>query len=132
MALYGHELSEQIDPYQADLAFAVDLKKGPFPGRDELVRLKDAADGPRRVGLELAGRRIPRAGCLVLRERERIGEITSGTFSPTFQKPIAMGYLKPAFATPGTEVAVDIRGRAEPARIVKLPFYRRRTERKQP
>jgi aminomethyltransferase len=58
--------------------------------------------------------------------RAQVGEVTSGTFSPTFDKPIAMGYIRPDLAKPGTELFVDIRGQAEPSRVVKLPFYRRR------
>ena len=95
-----------------------------------------------RVGLELDGRRVPREHYAVLASRERegeapaeprratqgvtstkIGEITSGTFSPTFERPIAMAYVQPQYAAVGTELAVDIRGSVEPARVVALPFY---------
>jgi aminomethyltransferase len=54
-----------------------------------------------------------------------VGNVTSGSYSPTFEKPIAMGYVRPAHAEPGTELEVDIRGRTSPARVVELPFYRR-------
>jgi len=60
-----------------------------------------------------------------LAESRRIGEVTSGTFSPTLQKPIAMGYIPPEFATPGKELKIDIRGHLETARVVPLPFYNR-------
>ena len=79
-----------------------------------------------RVGLELAGRRVPREHYPVLADGKPIGEVTSGTFSPTLQKPIAMAYVPPQYAEVGTELAVDIRGTREPARVVKLPFYKRR------
>jgi aminomethyltransferase len=126
MPLYGHELSEDIDPFQAGLEFAVDLEGRQFPGRDALVSRQSRADRPRRVGLHLAGKRVPRQGFAVTAGNGEVGQVTSGTFSPTLQTPIAMAYVEPAFAGPGTELAVDIRGQAEPARVVPLPFYRRR------
>lgn len=125
MPLYGHELSEAINPYQAGLAFAVDLDGREFPGRDALARLKDDPNQPRRVGLELSGKRVPREGFGILAAGRTVGQVTSGTFSPTLDRPIAMGYIEPAFAAPGTQLEIDVRGRPEPARIVELPFYRR-------
>jgi aminomethyltransferase len=126
MPLYGHELTEQIDPFQAGLEFAVNLDGRQFPGRDALARIQVEPKRLRRVGLALAGRRVPREGYAVTASGENVGEITSGTFSPTLEQPIAMGYIPPQFASDGTEVEVDIRGRAEPARVVPLPFYRRK------
>ena len=125
MPLYGHELSEEIDPFTAGLAFAVNLEGRDFLGRSALVSAKNKPDRPVRVGLELAGRRVPREHYAVIANSNRIGEVTSGTFSPTLQKPIAMAYSQPQHAAVGTEVAVDIRGSQEPARVVKLPFYSR-------
>lgn len=127
MPLYGHELSEEIDPLQAGLDFAVDLEGRSFPGRDVLASREIDPHRPRRVGLELEGKRVPREGFQVIAGGRPIGRITSGTFSPTLQRPIAMAYIEPAFTSPGAQVAVDVRGRAEPARIVGLPFYRRTT-----
>jgi aminomethyltransferase len=125
MPLYGHELSEEINPYQAGLAFAVNLQGRSFPGRDALARIKQDPSQPRRVGLQLEGKRIPREGYPILRGGETVGHVTSGTFSPTLERPIAMGYVRPDCAEPGTELAIDLRGRAEGARVVELPFYRR-------
>lgn len=125
MPLYGHELNEQLDPLTADLAFAVNLKDRDFVGRAALLKIKEQKDRPRRVGLELAGRRIAREHYPVVKDGQNIGEVTSGTFSPTLQKSIAMAYVQPQFAEPGTELAVDIRGSAEACRVVKLPFYTR-------
>jgi aminomethyltransferase len=125
MPLYGHELTEQINPYQAGLAFAVNLEGRSFPGRDALAKFKQDASLPRRVGLEMAGKRIPREGATILAKEQTIGQVTSGTFSPTLEQPIAMGYVRPEAALVGSCVEVDIRGRREPARIVALPFYRR-------
>lgn len=128
MPLYGHELSETIDPFQAGLAFAVDLEGRQFAGRDALARLKAANDDarPRRIGLELSGKRVPREGYPVWAAGERVGEVTSGTFSPTLQRPIAMAYIEPRAAALGTPVEIDIRGHVESARVVELPFYRRK------
>jgi len=126
MPLYGHELSEQIDPFKADLGFACHLTGYDFPGRDALLKIEQNPPSQVRVGLEMEGRRAARQGCPVMAGAETIGEITSGTFSPTLKKPIAMAYLHRAYAQVGTVVAVDIRGRIEPARIVPLPFYHRK------
>jgi aminomethyltransferase len=126
MPLYGHELSEEVNPYQAGLGFAVNLEGRSFPGRDALARISTDETQPVRVGLVLSGKRVPRENFLIIAGGRSIGQTTSGTFSPTLEKPIAMGYVERQFAEPGTSVAVDIRGREEPAEIVKLPFYKRR------
>ncbi len=125
MPLYGHELGEDINPYQARLAFGVDLEGRSFPGRDALVKLRNETKLPRRAGWELAGKRVPREGYAVLCNGRPVGRVTSGTFSPSLGKPIAMGYAEPQGAAPGSEVTIDIRGASEPARAVQLPFYRR-------
>jgi aminomethyltransferase len=129
MPLYGHELSENINPIQAGLSFAVNLEGRDFVGREALVAAKDDKEQPVRVGLELTGRRAAREHYPVLASTagQPVGEVTSGTFSPTLQRPIAMAYLPSQYAEPGTELAVEIRGSIEPARVVKLPFYKRAT-----
>ncbi|MBN1590292.1 MAG: glycine cleavage system aminomethyltransferase GcvT [Pirellulales bacterium] len=128
MPLYGHELTEQINPYQADLAFACHLSGYDFPGRDALREIKKQSLKAMRVGLELDGRRVAREGAAILLDGNKVGEVTSGTFSPTLQKPIAMGYLRTDLAEPGTNLMVDIRGRQQSAVVVPLPFYRRPTK----
>jgi aminomethyltransferase len=125
MPLYGHELNESIDPLQAGLGFAVDLDGRAFPGRDVLVERKAKQDFPVRVGLQLEGKRAAREGYAILSAGQKIGEVTSGTFSPTLERPISMGYVERASAAVDTPVEIDIRGAATPARVVKLPFYRR-------
>jgi aminomethyltransferase len=124
MPLYGHELSEDITPFQAGLDFAVDLVGRTFPGREVLCKMQQSPPARVRVGLELAGKRVPREHYPILSNSETVGEVTSGTFSPTLNKPIAMGYVDTNHAALGTELSIDIRGSAEPARAVKLPFYR--------
>ncbi len=128
MPLYGHELSEDINPLQAGLGFAVNVENRSFPGRDALLRAKQTPAKRSRIGLELSGRRVPREHFPILHGTQQIGEITSGTFSPTFNKPLAMGYVPPQYAEPGTELRIDVRGQVEPARVVPLPFYRRKTK----
>jgi aminomethyltransferase len=125
MPLYGHELNEDIDPFTAGLSFAVKLDKGEFLGREALAAAKSRADRPRRVGLELVGRRIAREGSGLYAGGREVGQVTSGTFSPTLGKPLAMGYVAREVSEVGTPLEVEIRGKREGAVVVKLPFYRR-------
>ena len=125
MPLYGHELSEDIDPIQAGLSWAVKLDKGDFRGKEALVRRQNDGTLPRRVGLELKGKRIAREGAVIKANGKPIGTVTSGTHSPTFAKPIAMGYVDPAYQKVGTPLVVDIRGNDEEAVVVPMPFYKR-------
>lgn len=189
MPLYGHELSESIDPLMAGLDFAVNLENRRFPGSDSLSRITARPRELLRVGLELTSKRVPREGFAIRRlpnsaamkrleslrkqmgehptsldmvelvmELEEefdvsipdlaaeeiqsdaeaieylqkeligapIGNITSGTFSPTLHRSIAMGYVQAEYSKPGTDLGIDIRGQIEPAHVVPLPFYRRR------
>jgi aminomethyltransferase len=128
MPLYGHELNEDTDPFQAGLAWAVKMDKGDFIGRDALQKRRQDATLPRRVGLELAGRRAAREGSAVLCDGRTIGRVTSGTVTPTLNKAIAMAYVDPVFTVSGTVCTVDVRGKTEEARVVPLPFYRRSKE----
>ncbi len=128
MPLYGHELSEQIDPFAAGLGFACHLLGYDFPGRDALRRIEKERPAVVRAGLELAGPRVAREGYPICKDGRPVGRITSGTFSPTLQKPIAMGYLPPELTAPGAALTVDIRGHQEEARVVELPFYRRNSK----
>jgi aminomethyltransferase len=125
MPLYGHELNEEIDPIQAGLGWAVKPDKGEFIGRDALLRRKGDPSLRRRVGLELDGKRIAREGAGVLKGGAEAGRVTSGTYAPTLDRSIAMAYVDPALAAAGTACEVDIRGKAAPAKVVPLPFYKR-------
>jgi aminomethyltransferase len=124
MPLYGHELNETVTPYAAGLGWAVKLEKGEFVGRDALTETK-ARSGQTRVGIRLDGKRIARQGAEVFRDGQPAGLVTSGTFAPTLEQSLAMAMVDPGSASPGTPLTVDVRGRSEPARVVKLPFYRR-------
>lgn len=132
MPLYGHELTSALTPFDAGFGRVVKFEKeGDFVGREALRAAADraASTPPRKlVGLVAQGRRVPRAGYPVVAGADGrvVGEVTSGAPSPTLGKPIAMAYVDPAYAEPGTEgVAVDIRGTHEPYEVVALPFYKR-------
>lgn len=125
MPLYGHELDETVTPIEAGLKFAVTLGGRKFPGSDVLG--KQLADGTSRVriGAVLVGKRAARQHYPVLSHGETVGETTSGTYSPTLEKSIAIAYVPPRFATEGTPLEFDLRGKRESATVVPLPFYRR-------
>lgn len=129
MPLYGHELSDEIDPIMAGLQFAVELDREPFIGQAALKKFTSESGRPVRVGLKLASKRIARQGAQVAADAaglsESLGEVTSGTFSPTLGASIAMAYVDPSLAEVGRQVVVDIRGSAESAEVVPLPFYTR-------
>ena len=124
MPLYGHELHEAVDPLTAGQGWCVDLQKE-FIGVDALRALQAGGLKRKLVGLELSGRRMGRQGYAVWVADERIGEVTSGTWSPTLGKSIAMALVDAGHAEPGTAVTVDVRGRRIEAAVVALPFYRR-------
>jgi len=124
MPLYGHELNETVDPISAGLGWAVDLTKD-FIGVEPLRLIQQ--NGPKRklLGLELEGRRIARQGTPVVLEGKVIGEVTSGTLSPTLNKSIAMAFVDAAHGAIDTALSVDLKGTLNPAKVVKLPFYKR-------
>jgi aminomethyltransferase len=124
MPLYGHELDEATDPLSASLGWAVDLEKE-FIGVEKLRQV--AASGPARklVGLALEGRRIARQGTAILLGEKTVGQVSSGTFSPTLQRSIAMAYVDRDGAAEGTELRADLKSELVGARIVPLPFYKR-------
>jgi aminomethyltransferase len=126
MPLYGHELTEAIDPFTAGLGFAVSLAERSFLGSETLAKLKEASRNLTRIGVKLAGRRAAREGaCFIDGDNRTVGTVTSGTFSPTLQVPVAMGYVAPEVSAVGTTIDVDIRGSRATAEIVELPFYHR-------
>jgi len=136
MALYGHELDATTTPYDAGLGRVVVLDKvGPdgapvdFVGRAALAARAHAAPARVLVGLQGLTRRAARAGYPVLGgpqpDAPAVGVVTSGAPSPTLGHPVAMAYVTPERSAPGTELAVDVRGRREAVRVVPLPFYRR-------
>jgi aminomethyltransferase len=126
MPLYGHELTESINPIQAGLAWAVKLDKGDFIGRAALTALANDRTKPVRVGLEIEGKRAAREGSkLNDSDGKPVGTVTSGSFCPWLDKSLAMAYVRPELASVGTPLDVDARGAALPATVVPLPFYKR-------
>ncbi|UOQ60222.1 glycine cleavage system aminomethyltransferase GcvT [Leucobacter rhizosphaerae] len=126
MPLYGNELSRETNPFEAGLGPVVSFtKEESFVGRAALEAVRET--GPQRVlvGLRGAGRRAGRSGYAVLAGDEVVGSVTSGLPSPTLGYPIALAYVRPEFAAPGTALSVDLRGKAEPFEVVPLPFYAR-------
>ena len=125
MPLYGHELNETIDPIQAGLSWAVKLDKGDFLARAALVA--HDRNKPIRVGLEVEGKRAAREGSAILTPTDTLaGTVTSGSFCPWLDKSLAMGYVPPALAAPGTKLKIDVRGSTLEATVVQLPFYKRK------
>jgi aminomethyltransferase len=118
-------LTEDIDPFQAGLGWAVKMDKGDFIGRDALARRRQDQSLRQRVGLELEGKRLAREGALVMKDGKTLGVVTSGTFAPTLAKAIAMAYVDRAWSGLGTACEVDVRGKPAAARVVPLPFYKR-------
>ncbi len=126
MHLYGSEMDATTSPLEVGLGWLVHLEMPkPFIGREVLERQSAAGVERRLVGLKLQGRAIARHGYPVLHNGEPVGEVTSGTWSPTLQEAIALASVPATAAKLGTELAVEIRGKAEPAVVVKRPFYRR-------
>ena len=125
MALYGHELDRGTTPWEAGLGWVVKLDKGDFIGRAALVRQKEAGVERKLVGFEVAGRGIARDGHGVRVGGEDAGRVTSGTWSPTFEKALGLAYVAVEHAATGTEVMLEVRGREIPGRLVDTPFYRR-------
>jgi len=125
LPLYGNELNTDITPLEAGLEVFVDLEDRDFVGAEALRRQKASGLPRMLVGLESGGRRIPRSGCAILHGGDAVGVVTSGTFSPTLKKNIALAYVPVEHRAEGTEFEIDIRGTRVPATVVEVPFYRR-------
>lgn len=124
LPLHGHEIDRDTSPVEAGLERFVRVE-GDYVGAPALRRQREAGTARRLVGFTLPGRSAPRAGYPILFQGEIIGNITSGSYSPTLDTSIAMGYVLVRHAAAGSMVDVDIRGRPAPAKIVPLPFYTR-------
>jgi aminomethyltransferase len=123
-ALYGNDIDDTTNPLEAGLGWVTKLEKGDFFGRDAILAAKAKGISRRLVGLEVEGR-IARQHSLVLAGGEVVGEVTSGSQSPSLKKNIAMAYVPTALAAAGTRLQVDIRGKLAEAVVSKTPFYTR-------
>jgi len=125
MALHGQDIDEITTPLEAGLSWLVHLdSKGDFIGRDVLEQQKFSGVARRLVGLKMQGRNIARHGYQVLSTGQVVGEITSGTLSPTLGYPVALAYVPIELSQLGQQLEVEIRGKAYPSVVVKRPFYR--------
>jgi aminomethyltransferase len=124
LRLWGNDMDETVNPYEAGLGWTVKLGKGDFVGREALVQVK--AEGPRRalVGLKMQPGDIARHGAAVTAGGNRVGVITSGTHSFFLGYPIALAMVEARSLQVGDRAVADVRGREAPAEVVKLPFYR--------
>ncbi len=126
MALYGHELTEEINPLEAGLGWVVNFDKGDFIGREALLRVRDAKPARRLVGFRMVERGgAPRAGYEVQVDGEPVGFVTSGTHSPTLNQSIGLALVRRGAAGVGKPLDIVIRGKPVRAEQVKTPFYRR-------
>lgn len=121
--LYGNDIDQTTNPIEAGLGWITKLNKGDFNGKQILAKVKE--EGPKRllVGfVSSADKFIPRHNYKILKGTQEIGFVTSGNISPILEKAIGMGYVSKEYAEPGTEIAIESRGKLFPATIVKLPF----------
>ena len=126
MHLYGQDMDTETNPFEAGLGWLVHLEMpADFLGRQALEQAAETGPTKRLVGLKLQGRAIARHDYPVLHNGTRVGIVTSGTWSPTLEEAIAMAYVPPELAKPGTELSVEIRGKSQPAVVVRRPFYKR-------
>jgi aminomethyltransferase len=122
LCLYGNEMNEDTNPYEARLGFTVKLHKD-FIGKERLLQIKEKGISKIRIGVMMENRVIPRQGFEIALNGKIIGNVTSGTLSPLLNTGIGMGYVEKEAAREGNSLDVQIRGRAEKAKVVKLPFY---------
>jgi len=131
--LYGNDIDESTTPLEAGLGWTVKFAKPDFVGRETLAKQKEHGLDRRLVGLSLDGRRVPRHGMVIQSQGRPVGHVTSGTFSPTLERPIALGYVEKALATAGTALDVAAsHGTVLPATVVKVPFYTKGSRIKEP
>jgi len=125
MMLFGSEMCQTVTPYEVVYGWITDLDKD-FIGRDALAKQKKEGVRKKLVGFELIDRGIARHGYPVLAAGEKVGEVTSGTFSPTLGKAIGLAFIPVSLKEPGTELEIEIRSQRARAKVVPLPFYRRK------
>lgn len=128
MALYGNDIDESTNPIEAGLSWICCLDKD-FVGRDAIARVKEEKPARRLVCLELEGRVVPRHGYDIVNGEKVIGTVTSGTHSPSLQKPIGLGYVPRERAKSGSTVGIAVRDKTFPATVVKPPFYKKASHR---
>jgi len=124
--LYGNDIDETTSPLEAPLAWTVKWEKGEFIGREALLRQREEGPSRKLVGLTVEGRALARRGYRLRHGGTQVGVVTSGSYSPTLQLSIGMGYVPRELAGAGAHLEVEVRDRTVPARVTRLPFYRSR------
>lgn len=123
--LYGNDIDQTTHPLEAGLGWITKLHKGDFIGRSVMLKAKERGLKRKLVGFTLSEKAVPRHGYELASKETIIGQVTSGTFSPSLERAIGMGYVATEHASIGNSIDVLIRGKAVPAEIVKLPFYQK-------
>ena len=123
--LYGNDIDQSTNPLEAGLGWITKFDKGEFVGRRVLVKAKQEGVKRKLCGFMLPDRTLARHGYMISSNGSTVGQVTSGTFSPSLHKGIGMGYVRAELAKPGEVVNVEIRGKEVPGTIMKLPFYQR-------
>ena len=129
LCLYGHDLNEQINPIEANLKWAIAKRRreeGGFNGWKKIKELIDNGSNKKRVGILPEGRIIARENTKIFSEKgDEIGLVTSGTFGPSVNAPVAMGYINSKFAEIGTKIQLEVRGKKHGGKISELPFFKK-------
>lgn len=125
--LYGNDIDQTTNPLEAGIGWITKLDKPDFIGKDALLKIKAAGLQRKSIGFAMLDRGIPRHGYRVLHQGQEIGIVTSGTHSPTLNKPIGIAYVQTPFSAVGTAIEIDLRGKIAPAVVVKTPFVPART-----
>jgi aminomethyltransferase len=121
--LYGNDIDRTTNPIEAGLGWVVKPAKGEFIGREAIGRVRAAGVSRKLVGFEVADRAVARHGYRILKDGRQIGVVTSGSYGPSVDKSIGIGYVETAHAGIGSEIEIEVRGVAHPARVAKTPFY---------
>ncbi|RCK78589.1 MAG: Aminomethyltransferase (glycine cleavage system T protein) [Candidatus Ozemobacter sibiricus] len=125
LMLYGNDIHDQTTPIEANLDWTVKFGKGPFNGSEVLKKQKESGTTKTLVGFEMGKGPAPRHGYAIYSQGQKVGEVTSGTMSPTLQKNIGLGYVPPSLKAIGSTFEVEIRGKMYPATVIPTPFYSR-------
>ncbi|PYO29590.1 MAG: glycine cleavage system aminomethyltransferase GcvT, partial [Candidatus Rokuibacteriota bacterium] len=122
-ALYGNDIDETTTPLEAGLGWVVKPAKGDFIGRAAIEEVRARGVARKLVGFEMVLPAVPRHGYRLLKDGAPVGVVTSGSFGPSVERYIGMGYVATALAAVGSELEVEIRGKPQPARVVPTPFH---------
>jgi aminomethyltransferase len=122
-ALYGNDIDQTTNPLEAGLGWVVKPAKGEFIGRAAIEALRARGVARKLIGFEMVERQVPRHGYRILKDGAAVGLVTSGSFSPSLERGIGMGYVRADLAAVGSEWDVEIRGASQRARVVRTPFY---------